>query len=114
MARKKRTAKKADAQFIKIGEGYYADQDNPSITLLDPIEMLESQKIEVTELAALAVYQEALNLAEESGLVLVLISREHKQTNIKAVTASLKDDSSPVDVDGEYTGPERRKFKRVT
>lgn len=114
MTRKKRTSKNKDAQFIKLGEGYYADQDDPSITLLDPVEMLESLDLELTNVAVIAVYAEAMKLAEEAGLELVLITHDHKRTHIDEVKASLKDDSTPVDIDGKYTGPERRKFKRAT
>lgn len=110
--RKRVTRKKKPLPLLKLGDGMYADQDNPGITLLDPIEMLEAKGIEVTEAAAFSIYADAQILAKADGLELVLISHDKEPTTIEVVQAKLLEEDTPLTVDGKYDGPERRKFKR--
>ena len=95
-----------------MGEGIYTDPDDDSVFIINPLEILQSRDLAVSQESLVAIYSEAVQQAEEAELDLILISNDGVPSTFEVIESALPEKSADFDSEGKYAGPERRQWSR--
>ena len=112
---KRKPAKKEEPKppdIVLIGDGMYMDNNNPDIMVVNPVQVLESRNIPITQAAILEIYSTLLQAASAHEVELVLISQDLSTTDIESVVEDNPPDEPVMVHNSEYDGEERRRFVR--
>lgn len=80
--------------------------------IINPLAVLQSRDLEVSQESLVAIYSEAVAQAKEADLDLILISNDGVPSTFEVIESSLPEKSADFDSEGKYAGPERRQWPR--
>ena len=112
---KRKPAKKEEpipSDIVLIGDGMYMDNNNPDIMVVNPVEVLVSRDIPITQVAILEIYYTLLQASSAADVELVLISQDLSTTDIESIVEDNPADEPVMVHNSEYDGEERRRFVR--
>jgi len=113
--RKRKTKNKEEplpSDIVLIGDGMYMDNNNPDIMVVNPVEVLVSRNIPITQVAILEIYSTLLQASSAAEVELVLISQDLATTDIESIVEDTPGEEPVMAKNLEYDGEERRRFVR--
>lgn len=76
-------------KYVELSNGFYADPDDDTIVVINPVEILDSEGVEVTQESIFAVYANVLREAKDRKVEVVLITEEGIPSTAEMIADSL-------------------------